>query len=44
MTIGELKAANSSILRGIFTWAYITSRTAWEVRQMLRDRRPDIYY
>jgi hypothetical protein len=44
MTVGELKAAAAIYLRGMFAWAAITAARANEVRQALRNRRPDIYY
>jgi hypothetical protein len=43
MTVGELKAANASILDGYFTWRYIKKATADNVREMLVNERPDIY-
>lgn len=43
MTIGELKAANSSMLNGFFEWKYIEKATSDEVRERLVRRRPDVY-
>jgi hypothetical protein len=44
LSIGELKTAASIYISGMFTWAYITAKTAWEVRAALKNRRPDIYH
>ena len=43
MTIGELKAANSSMLNGFFEWKYIKKSTANEVRERLVRKKPNIY-